>query len=427
MNRAAQAPRISAVAMRDLDDLDELDASTTDLREGDTVDRYRIGALLGVGGHGVVYAAEHVELGYPVALKVLERHAVADPRRRARFRREALLGARIRHRNIVAILETGELHDCSPYLVMEHVRGVELATLLESEGALDPAAVVDLGLQLCAATAALSEHGILHRDIKPQNVMLARAVDGAVELKLLDFGIVKALRSATNATLTQDGFVLGTPHYMSPEQIRGQQLDVRSDLFAIGAVLYEALTGHPPIDAESTEGVLTKMLIERPTPLLERRPDCPPALAAVVERALEKNRDARYRTPLSMAEALDAARESAKLPLGAGAWRGRSLALAPRQPHDSTRGLARDEPLLRIRWSRLTSSRASERYLPTPAECPSAIRARRRNPRFPPPWWPAVALAIAALIGGWAALGAGGGDPPRKEIAPSTPAMASPP
>ncbi len=426
MNGAARAPQLLAVQPRSDDPDDEAFAAAEarpHLQPGDVVDRFRVGALLGVGGHGVVYAAEHVELGYPVALKVLEHRAVLDPRRRARFRREALLGARLRHRNVVSILEAGELPDRSPYLVMEHIAGVDLGALLDARGALEPAAVIDVGLQLCAAMTALSQHGILHRDIKPQNVMLARAVDGAVEVKLLDFGIVKALRSATSATLTQEGFVLGTPHYMSPEQIRGHDLDVRSDLYAIGALLYEALTGHPPIDAESTEGVLTKMLVEEPPPLSERSPECPPALAAVVERALAKQRDDRYRTPLSMAEALREVAVKEGLPISAAAWKG--VAITP-PGTDAGRGKAKREPQLRVRWSRLTSPRVSERYLPTPAECPSAIRARRRSPRVLPPWWPAVALLIAALIGGWAALDASNAAQQRKHAA-SAPSIAAPP
>src|SRR5690606_3030647 len=143
---------------------------------------------------------------------------------------EALIGARPRHRNVVAILETGELRCGSPYLVMEHVRGVELAHVLDRLGPLTPAATIDLGIQPLCAVAALAEHGIVPRDIKPQNVMLARAADGAVEVKLLDFGIVKARYADGVGPLTQEGFVLGTPQYMSPEQIRGQPLDTRSDL-----------------------------------------------------------------------------------------------------------------------------------------------------------------------------------------------------
>ncbi len=359
------------------------------LSMGEIVDRYRIGRVLGVGGHGVVYEAEHIELGYPVAIKVMERAAELDSRRRARFRRETLVGARVRHRNVVAILEAGALPDGSPYFVMEHIDGIELSALV-ARNVLTPAAVIDLGIQLAGALAALWECGIVHRDIKPHNVMVHRASDGSVEVKLLDLGICKTLRRDVDTTLTQDGFVLGTPHYMSPEQIRGEQLDVRSDLYAVASLLYEALTGQPPFDADNTEGLLTRILVEEPTPLGELRPDCPLELIDVIERAMHKQRDERYPSPCDFAEALREAAARLRLPQTSAAWTEQTETPdgndAPRHPLRLVKGLA-------------TASEA-ERLLPTPAACPSAIRLRRPTPRFRPPWWPAVALAVAVLIVG---------------------------
>lgn len=363
------------------------------VREGQVVDRFRIGSVLGVGGHGVVYAAEHVELGYRVALKILDQGAARDARRRARFRREALVGARVRHRHLVGILESGALPDDTPYLVMEHVDGVDLGAMLERQGPLDIAAAIDVGIALLAASAALSAQGLVHRDIKPENVMLSRAIDGAIEIKLLDLGIVKAPRAPKGITL--DGYVLGTPHYMSPEQIRGHALDVRSDLYAIGALLYQAIGGALPIDASDTEGVLTKMLIEEPLPLEVRRPDCPPALAAVVKRALAKDREARFRTPGAMAAALASIADELALPRGAAAWRRVAHVLGGPPPVPENAGRSRTD---------LGSWQVAQRALPTPAERPSALRARRKRPRLCPPWWPAaVALLLAAILGGWAA------------------------
>lgn len=395
MNSAARVPRlIDAVAPEPSEEL-ALATPPPDLREGDVVGRFRVGAVVGVGGHGVVYAAAHVELGYPVALKVMDRYAGRDPRRRARFRREAIIGARTRHRNVVAILETGELRCGSPYLVMEHVDGVELASVLDRLGPLPPAAALDLGVQLLCAVAALAEHGIVHRDIKPQNVMLARAADGAVEVKLLDFGIVKARAPAGSSTLTQDGFVLGTPQYMSPEQIRGQPLDTRSDLYAVGAVLYEALTGAPPIDGDRPDDVLTAMLVEEPGAMQA----CPPEIEQVVARALSKSRDARFATPMAMAEALTSARRALELAHGPAAW----VRLLPEleRARRSARVGAQNAPAS-ARVFGLASPEVSQRYLPTPAERPSALRARRGRPRLPPPWWPAVAVVAAAILLAWA-------------------------
>ncbi len=304
------------------------------------------------------------------------------------------MGARVRHRSVVGILESGELSDGTPYLVMEHVDGVDLAALLEREGPLDAAAVVELGLSLLSACAALSAQGLVHRDIKPENVMLARAVDGAIEIKLLDLGIVKAPRSLAPTGITLDGFVLGTPHYMSPEQIRGEPLDARSDLYAVGALLYEALSGEVPIDGEDTEAVLNKMLTQEPVPIGERRRDCPGALAALVTRALAKKRHARYGTPQSMAAALLAVQETHRLPRGASAW----SCVA----HVFGGPLTTERSTLDV--VELASWHTAERAMPTPPERPSALRARRKRPRLCPPWWPALALLIAAILSGWACL-----------------------
>lgn len=331
-------------------------------------------------------------------LHFMDRGAGRDPRRRARFRREAILGARPRHRNVVAILEAGELADGSPYLVMEHIAGVELATLLDERGPLPPAAAIDLGIQLLCAVEALAEHAIVHRDIKPQNVMVARAVDGAVEVKLLDFGIVKAPWADARGALTQEGFVLGTPHYMSPEQIRGQPLDARSDLFAVGALLYEALTGVLPIDVDSNDDdVLAAMLVREPPPLRVRAPACPPELEGVIARALAKARDARYPSAMSMAVALERVAVVHDLPRGAAAWESLVPVLDRARAPAAVR--AEDEPI-RVRVLRVASPDTSQHCLPTPAERPSALRARRRRPRLLPPWWPAVAIALAVLLTG---------------------------
>lgn len=418
MNSAPQAPRL-AEAEGDLHE-DELGLAVPppELREGDVIGRFRVGPVTGVGGHGVVYSGEHVELGFPVAVKVMDRYAGRDPRRRARFRREAIVGAQPRHRNIAAILETGVLTDGSPYLVMEHVAGVELATLLDRGGPLPAAAAIDLGLQLLAAVSALAEHGIVHRDIKPQNVMLARAADGAVEVKLLDFGIVKGgivkgVPSPRGSTLTQDGFVLGTPQYMSPEQIRGQSLDPRSDLYAVGALLYEAMTGQPPIDREDLDDVLSAMLVEEPRAIRA----CPPELDRVIARALEKSREARFPTPGAMAEALREAQRALALPHCAAAWE----SVLPELARARAAASRRAGVPARSHLAALASAELALRCLPTPAERPSALRARRARPRLPPPWWPAAAVVVAAVLVAWALASLESA--PR---APEPPALAAP-
>ncbi len=371
------------------------------LQPGDRVDRFRVRSWLARGGHGVVYFGEHAELGYPVAIKVLEPRAARDPRRRARFRREAALGARVRHRNVVAVLEAGELEDGSPFMVMEHVDGVELAQLIAEEGPLSPATAVELGLDLLAAIEALWAHGMVHRDVKPQNVMVTRALDGSVEAKLLDLGIVKALGPDPSSTLTQEGFVLGTPHYMSPEQVTDRVLDVRSDLYAVGAVLHEALSGGPPLDGGHTEAVMTKILVEDPPRLDALRPDCPRELADVVARALAKRRSDRYRTPSAMAGALREVAESCRLPGGAHARRDLAPAFARTSVRHRLSTSASGGP---APGSAMVRAEPSEHLRPTPPERPSALRARAGPPRVPPPWWAVGGLLVLAtlLVGSWA-------------------------
>jgi serine/threonine-protein kinase len=361
-------------------------------------DRFRVGRLLGRGGHGFVYEAEHVVLGYPVAIKVLHAAYGLDARRRARFRREALLGARLRHRNVVAIFDAGELDDGSPFLVMEHVDGIDLAGLIERTR-LDPAATVEIGVQLLAAVTALSERGVIHRDIKPSNLMLQRAVDGYVEVKLLDFGISKAMRAELALkTLTADDCVLGTPQYMSPEQVRGEPLDVRADLYAVGAVLFECLTGTPPYDGETAGAVLARILTQPIPAVRSLRSETPPELAAVIDRAVKRDPADRWRSPAEMAEALRAAAQSLFLPRGADAW---ALLADPNGPSV----LSTPPPAPASEPPPPPSERSTKTRRPSDAPIPPASRLAR---------WIALGAAIPASLAlaaaTWAWSGDAGGD-----------------
>ncbi len=287
---------------------------------GTVVGRYRTSDVLGSGGQGIVYRGEHLFLGYPVALKVL-RTAEISKLQRARIRREARLGAELRHPNIVAVLEAGELDDGAPYFVMEFVAGVSLSDLLRDQ-TLSAEATVELGVQLLSAAMALHQHSIIHRDIKPDNVMLRREVDGSVTAKLLDFGISKANKDdeLNGRTLTRTGAIMGTPQYMSPEHVVGEAVDVRSDLYSIAAVLYESMSGEPPHDAATTGALIAKIVTERARPLREIAPWCPKALADVIDRGLQRERERRWPTPRAMAEALRNAASRLGLPRGADAW-----------------------------------------------------------------------------------------------------------
>lgn len=378
-------------ADRDATDPNVTDPNVTDPNASDpnatveyllTVGRFRACSVLGEGGQGVVYRGEHVDLGYPVAIKVLHADS-ASAITRARFRREARLGAQVQHANVVRVIELGELEDGSPYLVMEHIDGVALASLL-SDRMLSVDATVELGVQLLAALTALHAKGILHRDIKPENIMIARGVDGSVTAKILDFGISKTNdKELEPATLTRAGMIVGTPSYMSPEHVRGEPLDVRSDLYAVAGVLYETISGHPPHSAPTTSAVFAKIVTEPVPSLRSLAPSCPSVLAEVIDRGLRRDRDERWEHPLAMSEALRAAAHRLGLARGADAW---------------TDALDGPEPFGAIALTR--PRRDSAANAPTETASPA--------PRVRPPWrrrmpWVAasavVVLAAAAWVG----------------------------
>lgn len=291
-------------------------------------DRYLIGPSIGTGGHGAVYSATHVQLDLPVAIKVLglpalEHEDSAGPR----FEREARTIARVRHRNVLHIHDAGRLPDGSPYLVTELIQGHDLEQRI-ARGPLGVPAVVDLGRQLFSALAAIAEAGVLHRDVKPANVMLRREADGHVQVTLIDFGIARKRDELTKLTVT--GTILGTPHYMSPEQLRGEPLDPRADLYAASALLYEALTGLPPYDGPTAPIVIGRILTEPLAPVRSLRPDCPADLAELVERGLARDRDLRPAHPLEVVVLLERIAHHGGLPTGSLAWADDpSLSLTP--------------------------------------------------------------------------------------------------
>jgi hypothetical protein len=261
------------------------------------IDGYRVEATLGRGGDGVVLRVHDEALDRPAALKLLTNGGDAEAR--ARFFVEARAAGRIVHPNVVQVYTVG-VFEGRPYLVEELVEGCALSELLELRGRLRPAAVVEIASQAAQALGRAAEAGVLHRDVKPQNLLLAE--DG--QIKLTDFGLAKLLRAS--AALTDPGTTLGTPHYMSPEQGRGETLDARSDQYALGATLYHLLTGVTPFDADEPLAVLFQHSQLALTPLAERVPDCPPGLAAIVERMLAKRPEERFPDFEALLDALDA-------------------------------------------------------------------------------------------------------------------------
>ena len=253
--------------------------------------RYRLDAILGQGGFGTVYRATHLAIDEPVAVKFLREELAMHHELRARLRREAKALARLRHPNIVGVLDYDE-HEGAPYIVMELVRGVTLESQLHHEGRTLPlprvAAIFDALLHgLEAAHAA----GIVHRDMKPENVLLL-ADEG---LKILDFGIALMAEPGTDVRLTATGVIQGTPLYMSPEQCRGRDVGPRADIYSVGVMLFVALTGEPPFTGDSPTDLMVKHMFLDPPALHERgaHPELSPALEALVRRTLAKLPDAR--------------------------------------------------------------------------------------------------------------------------------------
>jgi serine/threonine protein kinase len=261
--------------------------------------RYRVVERLGAGGMADVYSAEDEQLGRRVALKLLYRHLAENGSFVERFRREASSAAGLQHPNIVGIFDRGEW-DSTYYIAMELIRGRTLKDVIRERGPAPPEAAVDVVLQILRAARYAHQRGIVHRDIKPQNVM----IDEEGRVKVTDFGIARAGAS----DMTETGSVMGTAQYLSPEQAQGRSVDARSDLYSIGIVLYEMLTGVVPFDAESPVTVALKQVSERAVPPRERNPAVPPALDAVVMRALEKDPARRYQSADAFIEALHAAR-----------------------------------------------------------------------------------------------------------------------
>lgn len=261
-------------------------AATPELGRGTVLAGYRIDAVVGRGGMGVVYRAEHLHLNRTVALKVLLPELARDGSFRERFVRESRTAAALRHPNIVTIYDAGEA-DGLLYIAMQYVDGSDLAHLLEQPGALEPERALAILEPIAGALDAAHEQGLVHRDVKPANVLLDRRSS-----YLTDFGLVRSVSSAT--ALTQHGQFVGTLDYMAPEQIEGGALDARADVYAFGCVLYHALAGSAPFEKDSPVSLIYAHMHEAPPSLLRRRPDLPGSLAAVLERALAKRREERY-------------------------------------------------------------------------------------------------------------------------------------
>ena len=267
-------------------------------------ERYRILRKLGEGGMGVVYLAEHVVIEKKIALKVL----FPDLTRRAdlvqRFMQEAKSASRIGHENVIDITDFGQSPEGYVFIAMEYLSGQDLGQVLKASGAMPWHRTQPIVLQIVKALRAAHERGIIHRDMKPENVFVLPRDDGREFVKVLDFGIAKVLGLDEDAPrLTRTGMIFGTPEYMSPEQAQGQQVDHRVDIYAVGCIMYHMLTGDVPFRAESFMGILSKHMLEQPIPAATRNPAIEARVEAVVMRAMEKNPADRFQ---SMGEFVDA-------------------------------------------------------------------------------------------------------------------------
>jgi len=287
---------------------------TATLGAGRTIaGRYRVESVLGQGGMGCVFLARHLSLGSPVAVKVLNPGVARDDEAAERMMREARAVARLRSDHVARVFDVGRLDDGSPFVVMEYLEGRDLAAELAARGPLPPAVAVRYVLEAAAGLAEAHARGIVHRDLKPANLFLADGVGGTRAVKLLDFGIAK-IESEGDAALTQTTAVMGSPAYMAPEQLRSSRdVDARADVWAMGAVLYECLTGRRPWTASSISELAMRIATEPPEPLDQQRVSA--SLAEVVLRCLQKAPDDRPRSMGELARSLEPFADAGAPPL----------------------------------------------------------------------------------------------------------------
>jgi len=282
--------------------------------------RYRILKLLGEGGMGQVYLAEHIAIEKRVALKVLRAEYASKGEIVTRFQQEAISASRIKHPNVLDVFDFGQLENGRFFLAMEYLEGNDLADELSRRRVIDAAMGIRISMQICRALSAAHVNGVVHRDMKPENVFLQRTADGEEIVKIVDFGIAQ-LRSKdsevveTKRRLTRTGMIFGTPEYMAPEQASGKHADVRSDIYSVGIIMYEMFTGAVPFTGDTFLGVLSKHLSEATPAMNSIYPEIgiSPSLQRVIMHALEKDPLVRYQTMLEFAHAISASTDAAAL------------------------------------------------------------------------------------------------------------------
>src|SRR5687767_9216982 len=283
-------------------------------------DKYRIEELISEGGMGAVYRGTHILMDKKVAVKVLRPSLAADDTIVARFSREAKAASRIAHPHALSVTDFGESENGVVFLVMEYLHGKTLKNEIRNAGPMPLARVVEIIRQVGSALDAAHAEGVIHRDLKSDNIMLVDS-NGADWAKVLDFGIAKITErvGSFDPGITAPNLIIGTPQYMSPEQCsQSSELDSRSDIYSLGVILYEMLIGHVPFTGESPTAIMMKHLQDAPPSVLEERKDLPPAIGRVVTRAMAKRPEDRFQTVSELAEELASAAEG-EMPAGAAA------------------------------------------------------------------------------------------------------------
>lgn len=349
--------------------------------------KYHLGRVLGEGGMGAVYEAEHRELGAKVAVKLLSEANLTQHKSLTRFRREAKAMAAIRHENVVSVMDAGTDQDGVPFLVMELLEGESLASKLRRERVLTPALAAWITCEILAGLGAAHRAGVVHRDLKPGNVFISRQSDGGYRVKLLDFGISKLGDSSATLNVTADGALVGTPNFMAPEQIYANvPIDGRVDIYATGIILYRMVTGTLPYVGKTTEELYRHVLDASPRPPRAIRPELSPELEEIILKAMSPDKDQRYPDAASFLAALQAA-----VPV-------HSVSSNEQPPHFE--GQSRPEATVALPASKGHSS---------PYRAQAAGSASATGVVFPHhaqgakrlwPWVAAFAIVLGAVIGG---------------------------
>jgi len=278
----------------------------SEVKSGDILDgKYRVERVLGSGGMGTVVAAHHLKLDQKVAIKFLHAEALAHEHIVKRFASEARAAAKIRSQHVARVIDVGEFQSGAPFMVMEYLEGNDLSDELKKRGALPVEEALLYIIQACDALAEAHSAGIVHRDLKPANLFLTRAAGGAPITKVLDFGISKTMIEGGERGLTSTQMVMGTPHYMSPEQIRStRDVDARSDVWALGVIIFELLTDNLPFDGESSSAIIASIISEPARPVTAFNPAVPGPLEQVIARALHRDKNQRFQNVAELARAL---------------------------------------------------------------------------------------------------------------------------